>query len=227
MATSGKHRRPDPAAARKEYRRRVMARGGLAGTLLVGFGFAVQETVSTSGQSAAAGAADLVGRTAGGSAASRDLIRPPLTLPSTIAATLPTLVSMAKVDLAAIQRAEKYAGTRGDWSHMCLAFVRTTFRLPGNEGSAISAWHAAKHKHKHDTHPPAGVPVFWSGGSSGAGHVAVSLGNGWIISTDQPYSGHVSKVKLSKIADDWGLHYLGWTEDLEGVRIYTPAVTLG
>ncbi|HEX3613673.1 MAG TPA: hypothetical protein VHU88_18435 [Sporichthyaceae bacterium] len=226
MAEPAKHRRPDSGLQRKEYRRGLVARGGLAGALLVGFGFAVQETAANSGQSAA-GAADLIGRDDLGKSASRDLLRPALNLPATIAAPKPTLVSLAKINLAALRRAERYVGARHDWAHMCLAFVRTAFKLPSNEGSAIGAWRAARHKHRGDRRPPAGVPVFWSGGSSGAGHVAVSLGNGWIVSTDQPYTGHISKVRLSTIANDWGLNYLGWTEDLEGVRVYTPAISLG
>ncbi len=52
--------------------------------------------------------------------------------------------------------------------------------------------------------------------------MAVSLGDGWIVSTDFPYTGHIAKGRLSDIAADWGLNYLGWTEDLEGVRIYVP-----
>jgi hypothetical protein len=44
-----------------------------------------------------------------------------------------------------------------------------------------------------------------------------------MVSTDFPYTGHIAKGRLSDIAADWGLNYLGWTEDLEGVRIYTPA----
>ena len=62
--------------------------------------------------------------------------------------------------------------------------------------------------------------MFWTGGSHRAGHVAMSLGHGRIISTDLPYTGHVTRTSLSAPGAHWGLRYLGWTEDLEGVRIY-------
>ncbi|HEX3828689.1 MAG TPA: hypothetical protein VHV82_15600 [Sporichthyaceae bacterium] len=132
----------------------------------------------------------------------------------------------ARIDQAAVARAKRYIGSVGDWAHLCLGFVRTTFGLPEVQSSAIRAWEAAKYKHRRDANPPAGVPVFWSGGSSGRGHVAVSLGDGWIVSTDFPYTGHIAKGRLADIAADWGLNYLGWTEDLEGERIYTPATAL-
>jgi hypothetical protein len=122
----------------------------------------------------------------------------------------------------AMARATQYIGTVGPWAHLCLSFVRTVFGLPMEQASAISAWNAAQYKHIGDFNPPAGVPVFWSGGTSGAGHVAFSMGNGWIVTTDYPVAGGVSEVPLSYISALWHLQYLGWTEDLEGSRVYTP-----
>jgi cell wall-associated NlpC family hydrolase len=103
---------------------------------------------------------------------------------------------------------------------MCLAFVRTRYGLPKRESTAIGAWRDARHKHRHDRNPPPGVPIFWYGGSHRAGHVAISLGRGMIISTDFPHTGHIARVRLSAVRRHWGLRYLGWTEDLEGRRIY-------
>jgi hypothetical protein len=124
------------------------------------------------------------------------------------------------IDLHAIARATRYVGARRHFPHLCLAFVRTSFELPIRHHSAMGAWSAAKHKHRYDRHPPAGVPLFWSGGRHRFGHVAMSLGHGMIISTDRPYTGRISRTRLSTIERAWHLHYLGWTEDLEGVRIY-------
>ncbi|HEX3612691.1 MAG TPA: hypothetical protein VHU88_13475 [Sporichthyaceae bacterium] len=132
----------------------------------------------------------------------------------------PTRAHTRRVRRAAVRRARRAIGRRRHWRHMCLSFVRTRYHLPRRQHSAYRAWRAAHHKHRHDRRPPAGVPVFWSGGSHHLGHVAISLGHGWIITTDLPRTGHVTRVRLSTIHRRWGLHYLGWTEDLEGYRIY-------
>ncbi|HEX3612692.1 MAG TPA: hypothetical protein VHU88_13480 [Sporichthyaceae bacterium] len=133
---------------------------------------------------------------------------------------LPTVAHTRLVEAIALGRARRAVGARGVWRHMCLGFVRTRFGLPIRQHSAIGAWSVSSHKHRWDAHPPAGVPVFWSGGSRGHGHVALSLGHGMIVSTDLPYNGHVTRTTLSAPRRHWGLHYLGWTEDLEGYRIY-------
>lgn len=106
----------------------------------------------------------------------------------------------------------------------CLVFVRNLYGLPadGNEPTAIAGWHEAKYKHPGDSTPPAGVPVWWSGGTTGAGHVAISIGSGRIISSDIGPGGTVAEVALTEIHSKWGLTYLGWSEDLEGKRVYTP-----
>jgi len=145
-------------------------------------------------------------------------IRPPWAtkssprVPAAVAPKRPTL------DAKALRRAKRYEGTRGPWSHLCLKFVRKVYGLPARDPSAIAAWHASDSKHKGDAFPPAGVPVFWSGG--GPGHVALSLGDGWVLTSDYPTSGRVAKVEISSLDAEWGLHYLGWTDDLEGVVVH-------
>jgi hypothetical protein len=86
------------------------------------------------------------------------------------------------------------------------------------DADAVDGYKATKHKHI-DRNPPAGVPVFWSGGSHGYGHAAVSLGGGKIRSTDAGGRGKVATVDLGWVERNWGLHYLGWTEDLNGELI--------
>jgi hypothetical protein len=149
-----------------------------------------------------------------------------LSVPSYAAEVAPTsvvvptaLTGAPTVDQWAIARA-KQIGAAGNWTNLCLGFVREMFGLPIKQASAIAAWQTAVYKHIADANPPAGVPVFWSGGSAGAGHVAYSLGDGMVISTDLPAAGYVSEVPLSWIQAKWGLTYLGWTEDLEGIRVY-------
>ncbi|HWW95516.1 MAG TPA: transglycosylase SLT domain-containing protein [Vicinamibacteria bacterium] len=103
--------------------------------------------------------------------------------------------------------------------NLCLVFVRTMFDVGPMYPTAASAWIGAQYKHVGDTNPPSGVPVWWSGGSSGAGHVALSIGNGKIVSSDIA-GGRVGLVPLAKIHDAWGLNYLGWSEDIDGKRVW-------
>jgi cell wall-associated NlpC family hydrolase len=84
---------------------------------------------------------------------------------------------------------------------------------------AEDMWKASQIKHRDDKNPPAGVPVFWGGGSADNGHVAVSLGGGMVRSTDAAGSGRVGTVSIDFPTRKWGMPYLGWTEDLYGHAI--------
>lgn len=57
---------------------------------------------------------------------------------------------------------------------------------------------------------PAGVALYWAGGSRDNGHAAVSAGDGYTYSTDLPTSGRVGRVKISEIARRWGMLFLGY-----------------
>lgn len=76
--------------------------------------------------------------------------------------------------------------------------------------TAASHWAAipTSEKHPGDANPPAGALVFWGGG---AGHVAISTGNGNVVSTDYPRSGITSETSISSISNGWGKSYLGWS----------------
>lgn len=105
---------------------------------------------------------------------------------------------------------------------MCLREVRECFGVGPGASDAIGAWNAAEHKH-HETDPhkiPRGVPVFWAGGSAGHGHIAISTGFAKCWSTDIRRSGFFDRVPITEIHEKWGLTLLGWTEDLNGVRVY-------
>lgn len=110
-----------------------------------------------------------------------------------------------------------------NWSGLCLKFVRTQFGLVGRYPSAYSAWLGAGGAKGVNTHtllrPPANVPVFWSGGPHGYGHVAIADGQGRVWSTDILRKGKVDLVPLATIHAKWGLKYLGWTETLNGIRV--------
>jgi len=119
----------------------------------------------------------------------------------------------------AIRWATQRIGDAG-WQGLCQMFVRMALGSSGGFPSAISAWYGAKHKHR-NTRPsdiPAGVPVYWSGGSFG--HVALSTGGGKLISTDYPNMGRIGTGTIMGLTKDWHKHLLGWTEDINGKRIW-------
>lgn len=102
---------------------------------------------------------------------------------------------------------------------LCLAHVNDWLGTPHVGGDAAGSWSKAKKRHT-DDNPPAGAPVFWTGGSSGHGHIALSEGGGTISTTDYPRAGHTGVgVSIHMPKDHWGLKYAGWTEDLNGVSI--------
>lgn len=106
-------------------------------------------------------------------------------------------------------------------SGMCLKFVRSLYNVPVVYPDAATAWRNTKYRHT--STPPKGVPVWWTGGSRGFGHVAISAGGGYVISTDYPSKGRVGKVKISTLTKAWGQTYRGWSEDINGYRVYKAA----
>lgn len=104
----------------------------------------------------------------------------------------------------------------------CLKYVRSAHGIGSRYPTAISAWYNAAHRHSGDHRPPPGVPVFLAGGRYG--HVAVSAGGGLCWSTDAVAYGRVDLVGIDALAAKWGYQVLGWTEDLNGVRVYYPPV---
>lgn len=111
----------------------------------------------------------------------------------------------------------------------CLEAVRTAFVLAanGHEPTAQAAWireggAAGVNTHTATWPAPANVPVFWSGGSAGDGHIAISDGHGNVLSTDVKRVGLFDLVPIGWVAEHWGLRLEGWSEVLEGVRVHDP-----
>lgn len=100
----------------------------------------------------------------------------------------------------------------------CLKYTRTWHGIASKEADAADAWANATGKHAGDKHPPRGAPVFWTGGSSGHGHIAIARGND-MRSTDIPSSGKVGNDPGSWPRQKWGLKYVGWAEGYNGVKI--------
>jgi hypothetical protein len=110
------------------------------------------------------------------------------------------------------------AQTTCDPPGYCLRAVRGWLGIESRELTAIDAWEAADHRHPDDPAPPPAAPMFWRGGSEGNGHVALSRFID-MRSTDVPTAGRVGNDPGSWPVAVWGMTYLGWSEDLNGVSI--------
>ena len=112
------------------------------------------------------------------------------------------------------------------WYRLCLKFVRSCYDIPAMYPDAGKAWDAAKLKHR-TSDPmaiPRGAPVHFEM-SSVADHIALGLGRGLCLTNDFG-AGNAGKIVVARIADictQWNAQLLGWSEDLNGKQVYTPA----
>lgn len=118
--------------------------------------------------------------------------------------------------LTAKQGAAAFLRWRRNAVGMCLKETRTAYGIPSGEPDATRAWRSAIGRHAGDTTPPVGAPVFWTGGSSGHGHIAIYVGKGLVRSTDAGGRGRMGTRPLSWFASRWGLKYGGWAEGFNG-----------
>jgi hypothetical protein len=116
---------------------------------------------------------------------------------------------------------------------MCKAFVRAeVFNVsPSTSGTAIECWREAQHKHvTQDAEKiPAFVPVFMDT-SAAAEHVLAtvgrdSAGHRLAVSTDAGPGRTIGLVRLADLSRSWG-PILGWSEDFDGQRVWTPPAPL-
>ncbi len=133
----------------------------------------------------------------------------------------PERVPAAQVVTSRGRAAIRWASQRSSYpTRRCIVFVRTALKVPGRYGTPRIAFAHARHRHRTAfSKIPAGVPVF-TAGRTAPGHVVLSLGNGRIRSTDWPRPGRVGTVSLAKFLRTWNHRYLGWSEDLNGVRVW-------
>jgi len=112
-----------------------------------------------------------------------------------------------------------------DWEGWCLKFTRTGFGAPGMGGNALGAWNRAVHKHLGDLTPPRAVPFFFDDGhGGGSGHSVIALEDGTCYSSDVRRIGKIDRVSIRSITDKWGMRPLGWTEDINGLRVYSSVM---
>lgn len=139
------------------------------------------------------------------------------------------------VDAAGISPAEAIATARS-WSlsrkfvgvGQCLATVRQYYGVAAGFPTAAASYSAADHKY----HVPSGVdvprgaPVWWTGGSHGAGHIAISVGGGICLSTDWKEQGRIDYARIDEITSRWGLHFEGYTQEVNAVVVWKPVTGL-
>ncbi len=123
----------------------------------------------------------------------------------------------------AYAKTEASKPAQAKWHAMCLMFVRSCYGVAAYYATARKAWEGAKHRHAttNASSIPPGVPVFWRTGTVNW-HVAISIGDGYCYSTDIGGKGKVGRIGINDLSKRWGATLLGWTEDLNGVRVYTP-----
>ena len=101
---------------------------------------------------------------------------------------------------------------------MCLQVVRTWCGIPARYPDAATAWRNTNHRH-FDKNPPRGAAVYWTGGSKGYGHIAMSLGKGKVRSSDAGGRGKVATVDVGWVERNWRMKYAGWAWDINEVTI--------
>jgi hypothetical protein len=124
--------------------------------------------------------------------------------------------------VASSDAAETVAAARASTYNVpgqCLGWARQQADIPSRYSTAATAWDHATGRHPHDLDPPRGAAVYWTGGSAGAGHVAISVGHGRVRSSDAGGSGVVATISLRRLTRDWHLTYVGWADSINGYRI--------
>ncbi len=109
---------------------------------------------------------------------------------------------------------------RTGYGGLCLQFVRLAYGVAPKYAYARLAWQRAKHRHGTSSwaQVPIGAPVFFDRPSSRYGHVAIYVGGGKIATTHAS-TNRTGVDKISTWTGAYGYRMLGWTEDLNGVRV--------
>lgn len=96
-----------------------------------------------------------------------------------------------------------------NWFYLCLKFVTVAYGAPQTPPRAIDMWNSmpAESKRSPNTVAPPGALMFWA-----PNHVALSLGNNMMVSTDTLGNGRVWIVSMEQIQAVWNFPYLGWAE---------------
>lgn len=96
-----------------------------------------------------------------------------------------------------------------NWDHLCLGFISKAYGGAGGTiPRAIDVWNSLplESRHTPDTVAPPGSLMFWA-----PNHIALSLGNNMLVSTDVLGSGRAWIVSFATIQSVWNMPYLGWS----------------
>jgi hypothetical protein len=119
---------------------------------------------------------------------------------------------------AAVNWANSQIG-KNDYDHYCERFFENAYGKTGNYASARDYYNSAAKSNtlQTGTIPPAGAAVFFRGNPQ-FGHIALSAGNGYVISSG--IGGKVEKVKISDMGKLWGAEgaYTGWADPVGGLK---------
>lgn len=110
---------------------------------------------------------------------------------------------------------------------LCKRKTREAYGVP-SDGSvdATQAWSRTKYRlNVSGDKAPRGTLLWWTGGSEGHGHVAISDGKGGAWSVDVKRPGYWDHVPFADIAR-WApkLHWAGVSQDIDRVRVVTTAL---
>jgi len=112
----------------------------------------------------------------------------------------------------------------------CLEYVRRTYGLPARYLTATEAWEASPSKHRDRNFPPGvWVPVWYALAGVPAGHVVLRAPDGSCYSTTDlgrfTPRRHPNLADLERVYAGAGLPltYRGWSEDVAGTPVITPA----
>nr|WP_229891051.1 lytic transglycosylase domain-containing protein [Streptomyces mashuensis] len=103
-------------------------------------------------------------------------------------------------------------GSSSGWYNRCLAFTAIVYgwNVSGVQ-YAIDHYGVVPKEMQHtDRNPPPGALMYWDTGSR-AGHIAIYLGQGKIVSNDILRQGYIDVVDADAIEKKWGAKYVGWT----------------
>lgn len=107
----------------------------------------------------------------------------------------------------------------------CLQWSREQAGIPSKYSDASTAWRHATGRRSGNANPPRGAAVYWTGGSHGYGHIAISVGHHKVRSSDAGGSGRVATVSIRELSKKWHLKYAGWSNSINGYTIPGVAST--
>lgn len=103
---------------------------------------------------------------------------------------------------------------------MCLKTIRTLYGVGPVWPDATTGWENADQRHP-TSDPmsiPRGVPVWWV--NPKFGHVALSIGGGFCLTTDYRRTGFVDVAPIAALGSWCGGRLAGWSETINGVDVW-------